>query len=62
MPVRQPGQRRHTAGGMVNIEGDIDHMGIIVLAVHLGQHMAMGSKQQGEVGAGGGAVMPCGLS
>ena len=55
MPVRQPGQRRHTADGVVNIEGDIDHMSIIVGVAHLGQHVAMGCKQQGEVGAGGGA-------
>ena len=55
MPVRQPGQQRHTPGGVVNIEGDIDHMGIIVGVAHQGQHIAMGSKQQGEVGTGGGA-------
>ena len=41
MPVRQPGQRRHTAGGVVNIEGDIDHMGIIVGVAHQGQDVAM---------------------
>lgn len=35
---------------MINVEGDIDHVGVIVGAAHQRQHMAVGIEQHGKIG------------